>query len=131
MSPLTLYLARFFGLAMLLTCASLAIRPKAAIAAVTSVAESPGLMLVTGVFTLAAGVAAVIGHNVWSGGALPIVVTMIAWVTLLKGLALIAVPPSAMIAAYRVLHYPQRLGLVMGVAAVASAALTWFAFTAA
>jgi hypothetical protein len=80
---------------------------------------------------MAAGVAAVIGHNVWSGGALPIVVTVIAWVTLLKGLALIAAPPGAMMAAYRVLHYPQRLGFVMGLAAIASAALTWFAFTAA
>ena len=130
MSPLTLYLGRLFGLSLLLMCAALAARPKTSIAAMTSIAESPGLMLVTGIVTMTAGIAAVLGHNLWSGGALPIAVTVLAWVTLLKGLALIAVPPSGMMAAYRVLHYPARLGAVMWVGAACGAALTFAAFTA-
>lgn len=130
MSPLTIYLARLFGIGVVLMCVSLAARPKAAIAAVTSVAESPGLMLVTGIVTMTAGIAVVLRHNVWTGGALPIVVTVLAWVTLLKGLALTALPPSALMAAYRALHYPARLATVMWIGAAAGAALTIAAFSA-
>src|SRR5690348_14216277 len=40
----------------------------------------------------AAGTALVIGHNVWSGGVLPVVVTLLGWLTLIKGIALMAMP---------------------------------------
>jgi hypothetical protein len=45
------------------------------------------------------GLAFVIGHNRWSGGALTVAVTVIGWLTLLKGLALLFLPLS-MAAAY-------------------------------
>jgi hypothetical protein len=130
MSPVTLYLGKLFGIGMLLMCVALAARPKAAIATITSMVGSPGLILVTGIVTMTAGLAAVLGHNLWSGGALPIAVTALAWLTLLKGLALVAAPPSALMAAYRGLHYPQRFGLVMWIGAAIGAAITWLAFTA-
>jgi hypothetical protein len=130
MSPLTLYLGRFFGLFVLLTCAALAARPKAAIAAMNDMVESPGLMLVTGIVTLAAGVACVLGHQIWTGGSLPIAVTVLGWVTLLKGLAILALPPGALKTAYAALHYPQRFGLVMALGALFGAALTFVAFRA-
>jgi hypothetical protein len=45
------------------------------------------------------GLAFIIGHNRWSGGALTVVVTVIGWLTLLKGLALLFLP-LAMASAY-------------------------------
>ena len=36
----------------------------------------------------------VLGHNVWSGGALPVVVTLIGWATLLKALPLLFLGPD-------------------------------------
>ena len=131
MSPLTLYLARVFGVFGVLMCAALVARPKASIATIQSMTTNPGLILVTGIVTMAAGVATVIGHNVWTGGALAIVVTALGWVTLIKGLALTAVPPSVLNSAYRVLHYPRIFRAVMAVALVLSAWLTWAAFTVA
>jgi hypothetical protein len=130
MSPLTVYLARFFGVSLLLLCAALAARPKASIAAATEIAQRPGLLLVTGVFTLAGGVACVLGHNIWSGGVLPIAVTALGWITLLKGLALLVTPPEGLMALYHALHYPQTFRLVMAAGAIAGAALTYLAFTA-
>ena len=88
MSPLTIFLGRFFGLSCLVMCAALFARPKESPKAIESMKESPGLVLVTGILTMVGGVAAVDGHNVRSGGALPVAVTLLGWVTLIKGVAL-------------------------------------------
>jgi hypothetical protein len=131
MSPLTLFLAKLFGVFGVLMCAALVARPKASIATIQSMMESPGLILVTGIVTMAAGAATVIGHNVWTGGVLAVVVTALGWGTLIKGLALIAVPPSALGGFYRFMRYPRSFGPIMAVALVLSVWLTWAAFTAA
>ena len=130
MSPLTIYLGRFFGVSCLLMCGGLLLRPRSAIAAVQSVAQSPGLVLITGVFTLAGGVACVVGHDIWSGGALSVAVTVLGWLTLIKGLALVIAPPGALMRFYRALHYPRRFRVVMAVGTVFSAWLTVLAFQA-
>ena len=130
MSPLTLFLAKVFGVFGVLMCAAFVARPKASIATIQSMTANPGLILVTGIFTMAAGVATVIGHNLWSGGALAIAVTALGWVALIKGLVLVVAPPAALSAFYRLIYYPLRFRLVMALAMVLSAWLTWAAFTA-
>jgi len=52
-------------------------------------------MLITGLLTLAAGLSIILSHNVWSEGALPITVTIIGWVTSIKGLLLLLLPQDA------------------------------------
>ncbi len=68
MSPLTVFLGRVFGLACLVMYAVLFARPQlarpgASLAAIASMQESPGLMLLTGIITMIGGVAAVVGHS--------------------------------------------------------------------
>ena len=58
-------------------------------------------MLLSGVVATAAGLAVVLGHNVWSGGALPVVVTLTGWAALLKGIVLLLVPAERMADAYK------------------------------
>ena len=128
MSPLTIFLGRFFGLSCLVMCAALFARPKESLEAINAMMENPGLILVTGIITMIGGVAAVVGHNVWSGGALPVAVTLLGWVTLIKGVALIAAPPRTLTTFYRALHYPARFRLYMAVAFTFSAWLTVIAF---
>ncbi len=130
MSPLTVFLGRFLGLFCLLMCAVLLVRRKASLDAINSMMESPGLLLVTGISTLAGGVAVVVGHNVWSGGALPVAVTVLGWLTLIKGIALMAMPPRALAGFYRTLRYPERFPLYMAAAFALSAWLTLTAFMA-
>ena len=128
MSPLTLYLAKFGGLFCLLMCGALLARPKASLAAIEAMVESPAVMMVTAVFTLAAGAALVIGHNVWDKGPLALAVTLLGWTTLIKGLALAIVPPKALSGFYRAVRYPQRFRLIMAVGAVFGAWLAIAAF---
>ncbi len=130
MSPLTLFLGKFLGLCCLLMCGVLVARPKASLEAINAMMESPGLILVTGIFTMAGGAALVVGHNVWSGGALPVAVTLLGWLTLIKGVALMATPPRALTAVYQALHYPARFRLYMTAALLLSAWLTVTAFLA-
>jgi hypothetical protein len=43
---------------------------------------------------VAAGLAIVLGHNVWSGGALPVIVTLTGWLVLTKGVLLLFLLPE-------------------------------------
>jgi hypothetical protein len=130
MSPLTLFLGRFIGLSCLLMCAVVVARPKASLEAIHSMMESPGLILVTGIITTGGGAAMVVGHNVWSGGALTVAVTLLGWLTLIKGVALMAAPPHALTGFYQALHYQAWFRPYMAVAFVFSAWLTVTAFLA-
>jgi hypothetical protein len=64
----------------------------------TAVADGP-VMLVYAIISLAVGLAMILGHNVWSGGALPVVVTLVGWLILAKGLMLLFVTPEGFEAA--------------------------------
>jgi hypothetical protein len=130
MSPLTLYHGQAFGVICLLLCGVFPVRPKSGLDAIGSMTNSPGLLLIAGLFAMAAGVATVIGHNVWFGGALPIAVTVLGWSMPIKGTMLMAVPLDWLGASYRVVRTPERFRLFMAVDFVLSAWLTGIAFSA-
>jgi hypothetical protein len=60
-----------------------------------TVADGP-VMLVYAIFSLAAGLAIILGHNVWSGGTLPVIVTLVGWLIFAKGLVLLLVTPETL-----------------------------------
>ena len=94
MSTRTLFLSRLIGLYCILAALSMVIRKESIIETVTSLLHESALMFLVGILTLVGGLAMVLAHNVWSGGAAAIVVTLVGWLTLLKGLAFLFVPPS-------------------------------------
>ena len=56
------------------------------------VADAP-LVLIAGVFTLFGGLAIVLLHNYWSGGALTVIITLLGWLTLIKAVLLLVFRP--------------------------------------
>lgn len=64
-------------------------------------ARSGPWMLFSGTVATAAGLAVVLAHDVWSSGALPIVVTLVGWAALLKGVTLLLIPGEQIGAAYK------------------------------
>ena len=58
----------------------------------TALLNNAALLWVLSVITLTIGLAMVLAHNVWTGGALPVVVTLVGWATLIKGLLFLFFP---------------------------------------
>jgi len=74
------------------------------------------------------GVAMVIGHNVWSGGALPVVVTLVGWLVLAKGFLLLVLAPDAVSAMVQRMGYAEHYRLLLMPALVLGLYLTWAGF---
>ena len=102
----TAFLARFIGLYCLIAALGMALERDAWLAAISALTSAAPLMLLLGLMVVAAGLALVLTHNVWSGGVLPVAVTVIGWLTLLKGLMFWVLPPGAAADLYFTrLHY--------------------------
>lgn len=59
-----------------------------------AILRNPPLLFIAGLLGMTAGLAIVLAHNVWSGGALPILVTLFGWSNLIKGLLLLVLSPE-------------------------------------
>jgi len=127
MSRLTVFLARFIGLFTLLLLVGLLMRGSAIID--VTVADGP-VMLAYAIICLAIGVAMILGHNVWSGGALPVVVTLVGWLTLAKGLLLLFLTPEGLTQSFLRMHYGEHMYLYFVPALVIGIYLTWAGFAA-
>lgn len=70
-----------------------------------TIVNTPALLFIVGLMTMAAGLATVLGHNVWHGGTLPVVVTVLGWMTLVKGVVLFI--PGAVMGFWGDLQYER------------------------
>jgi hypothetical protein len=95
MSSRTTYLARLLGLYSIAVGLSMLMQKQAMVDMVNTLVGSAPLLFVTGMVAVTAGLAIILGHNVWRGGALPVVVTLIGWWSLFKGLGLLFVPQAS------------------------------------
>ena len=127
MSTLTIYLARLIGLSALVLVAAFLVRGDAPIMA--TVADGP-VMLVYAIFSFAAGLAMVLGHNVWSGGTLPVIVTSVGWLILAKGLLLLFVTPGTLVLLLERMRYGEHYSLYLVPSLVIGLYLTYAGFAA-
>jgi hypothetical protein len=127
MSGLTIFLARFIGLFTVLVVVALLLRGSATIEA--AIADGP-LMFDYAIISLAGGLALIIGHNVWSGGALPVVVTLVGWLIFAKGVLLAFVTPETLIRVFGQMHYREHMYIYVAPALAIGGYLIWAGFTA-
>jgi len=128
MSPRTLFISRLLGLYLILASLSMVAHPQATISTVAALVHNPPVMLVVSILTLVAGLAIVLSHNVWSGGALPVVVTLSGWLMLLKGLIFLLLPPEAHAAIFVAVRYAELFYLYPSMAFLFGAYLTYGGF---
>lgn len=105
MSSRTTFLARLLGCFFLVFALSMIVQKQASVEVVTGLVRDPELVFLMALLIVLGGLAVVIGHNVWSGGALPVVVTIVGWLALLKGLIFLLLTPAALMGFYAALHY--------------------------
>ncbi len=130
MSALTIFLGKLIGIYCVVVGLTMMANRKTMIDAVNALIRSPPLVLLAGVFAVAVGLGLIIGHNVWSGGALPVVVTLVGWASLVKGVALLALPPRQTTNLYKAVRYERFYLAYVGVTLALGLYLTIAGFTA-
>jgi len=128
MSPRTSYLSKLVGLYCLVIAVSMMSHKQATVMMVSSIVNNAPLLLVTAILALVAGLAIILSHNVWSGSAPAVVVTLVGWVSFFKGLILLFLTPDSSVAYVNALHYDQFFYFYMSITLVTGAYLTFAGF---
>jgi hypothetical protein len=123
-----IFLAKFLGLYLIAISIGMLVSKRRTRAALDEMTRSGPWMLFSGMVATAAGMAIVLWHNVWTGGALAIVVTLFGWAALLKGVSLLLVPPSTMASAYKAAGFERFFHAWMGAVLAIGLLITLDAF---
>ena len=95
MSPRTTFLSRLIGLYCILVSLYMVTHKEVTVEMVTALVHTQPALFAVGLTTVIIGLAMILSHNVWSGGALPVVVTLVGWMALMKGLLGMFLSPEA------------------------------------
>lgn len=120
--------ARIFGLWILLAMVGMVASKQNTIDAVSGFFASAALMWTTGIFTMLVGIVVVVTHNRWSGGLLPLIVTLYGWLILVKGSTFVWLPASAGETFYNSLHFSEYFYCYFIVSLAIGAYLTYGGF---
>jgi len=127
MSSRTLFLSRLIGLFCLAYGLATIVNGQAITDAMAKLPGDPLAVFCLSVFTVVAGLAMVLTHNVWTKGPAVVLVTLIGWLTLIKGLVYLLLPVKWMGGA---LNSGTYLHAVTGVMLVLGGYLTYAGFRA-
>ena len=86
---ISIFLAQFFGWYMIIIGIIILVRRRAFLEELLKEIEDKGFLLLSGYLTLFLGLGMVILHNIWIGD-WRVIITILGWLTLLKGILLIA-----------------------------------------
>ena len=122
MLPQTRFLSRMLGVYCLLMGLFMVTRAELAWRMITLFCQDQPLVFIVAIMVLFGGLAMVLAHNVWSGGAATIIVTIMGWATLAKGVVLLFAPPEAIMNFYlhmihtaKFMYVDGALALVLGI----------------
>jgi hypothetical protein len=124
------FLGKPLGLYYIAVSLSMFAHAHATVEIMKAIIQDPPLLFIVGLMGVTAGLAIVLAHNVWSGGALPIIVTLFGWGILIKGMLLLVLSPETESRVFIVgLHYEQHPNLYAAFALLLGAYLTYAGFS--
>jgi hypothetical protein len=123
-TSLTVFLAKLIGIYCVLFGLAMVAQKQAMLDIVAALIRNGPVLLIVEVIGVTAGLAIVLGHNVWSGGALPIVVTLLGWITLIRGVVLLFLSPEGKVYFFEMFRFAEQFYLYAGIALVLGAYLT-------
>jgi hypothetical protein len=130
MRPLTVFLGRLLGLYTLIAGLWLLADKQEAVSTIPDILGNRPLMIILAIVALIVGLAIVLGHNIWSGGALTILVTLIGWISFLRGLLFLFLPSAATRQILEVMQFERLFYIYVAVPLILGACLTYLGFTA-
>jgi len=129
MTVTTRFLCRLLGVYCLIAAFAMALHRDIFLETVTALVHDAPLMFFIGIVTTLSGLALVLVHNRWTGGGYAVVVTLLGWITLLKGLLFLFISPANAPSFYLgALHYAQMFYIYAGVSACVGAYLCYGGF---
>jgi hypothetical protein len=129
MSSRTIFISRLLGLYCLIASLTMFTQKPAIVEIENTIVHNPAMLFIAGIITLVAGLAIVLSHNVWSGGALPVLVTVFGWLQLIKGFLCLFLSPQAAVGFWGAFHYEQFFYLYVTIIFILGAYLTYAGFT--
>jgi uncharacterized membrane protein YfcA len=103
----TVFIARLLGLFTIIYSLAIWFNRSSLVAATEQLRHDRASLLIVEVIGLGAGLAIVLGHNDWNG-LLPIVVSLLGWIILLRAVALLFLPDEAIDKVFEWAAWPQR-----------------------
>jgi len=128
MSTTTLFLGKLLGLYFIAISLAMLASKRRTLKTLDDMARSGPWMLFSGMVATAVGLALVLTHHAWTGGGLTIAITLAGWAALLKGLALLLVPPDTMAKAYKSMGFERYFHPWLGAVLVLGLWMTFEAF---
>ncbi len=129
MLPRTIFLSKLLGLYSVLVGLAMLAHRHASVETIQAMVHNAPVLYLAGVIALAAGLAMVLVHNVWHGGVLPVVVTLVGWISLVKGLVILFLPAQLAGRCLLAGHYELHFYLNAAIAIIVGAYLTYAGFT--
>jgi len=121
-----MFLAKLIGLCCILISLSMLAHKASYMDTLDALFHNPAMVFLTAVLTVTTGLAMVLGHNVWTGGALPVVVTLVGWGTLIKGLLFLFLSPvTESEFFFSTLHYEKLFYLYASITLILGIYLTY------
>ena len=130
MKPQTIFLGRLFGLYTLIISVWMLVNKQAAIVTIPAMLADRPLMLIIAIIALIGGLAMVLGHNIWSGGTLPILVTVLGWVILIRGVLFLFLSSGETRGLLEAMQFERFFYAYLSIPLVLGAGLTYIAFSA-
>jgi hypothetical protein len=130
MKPHTVFLGKLFGLYTMLISVWMLANRQAAIATIQAMLEDRPLMLVVAIIAVVGGLALVLGHNIWSGGALTILITLLGWVVLVRGVLLLFLTSGETHGLLEAMQLERFFYVYLSLPLILGAGLTYLAFSA-
>jgi hypothetical protein len=130
MKPLTIFLGRLLGLFTLITSFWLLVERQNTVSTIPALLGDRPAMVIFAIIALAGGLAIVLAHNIWSGGILPILVTLIGWVMVVRGVLFLFLPPEATLGILAAMQFGRLFYVYLAIPFVLGVYLTYLAFTA-
>jgi hypothetical protein len=126
MSPRTVFISRMLGLYCLIVSLIMFTHKSAMVGIENTLVHTPPMLFIGGIITLVAGLTIVLSHNVWSGGALPVTITLLGWISLIKGVLLLS--PGTTVEFWDSFEYERLFYLYASISFILGAYLTYGGF---
>jgi hypothetical protein len=126
---LSVYLGRLLGLFTLITSFWLLAERQSTLSTIPALLGNRPAMVIFAIIALAGGLAIVLAHNIWSGGALPVLVTLIGWVMLIRGVLFLFLPPEATLHILAAMQFERLFYIYLAIPFVLGIYLTYLSFS--